>query len=173
CDASPPVDSDGDGVTDASDNCVNVSNPSQTDSDSDGIGDACDATPFPPFSFTVRVTIGNPNENAGRPAVVRVETPTTVSCGNWSSIPSKYTFTCTNATSTTQTIVVTNFDYVRSFATASSDKTYNPCNWTIGGNEVKRTTCDMYPEGQLAVTRTRAAVTTSVTVAAGSKTGAF
>jgi hypothetical protein len=176
CDGSPPTDSDGDGVVDASDNCPLVSNSSQLDSDADSLGDACDPTPLPPFSFTVRVSIGNANENAARPTLVRVQNAVNVNCGNWSASPSKYTFTCTNATSDVQTLLVTNFDYARSFATSGSDKTYNPCPWDISGtniNEVKRTVCDMYPESQLAVTRTRAAVTTTVTVAAGSKSGAF
>ena len=35
-------DSDGDGVDDSIDNCVNVSNPDQADSNGNGIGDACD-----------------------------------------------------------------------------------------------------------------------------------
>jgi hypothetical protein len=38
-------DSDGDGVSDASDNCVNTFNPDQADADSDGLGDACDVSP--------------------------------------------------------------------------------------------------------------------------------
>ncbi len=38
----PPVDSDGDGVADASDNCPNVANADQADSDGDGVGDACE-----------------------------------------------------------------------------------------------------------------------------------
>lgn len=37
-----PPDGDNDGVPDASDNCPNVANASQTDTDGDGIGDACD-----------------------------------------------------------------------------------------------------------------------------------
>jgi hypothetical protein len=46
-------DSDGDGITDPSDNCVSVFNPIlpvdagvQADSDGDGFGDACDACPI-------------------------------------------------------------------------------------------------------------------------------
>ncbi len=37
-------DGDGDGVPDASDNCPQVSNPTQADCDSDGVGDACQST---------------------------------------------------------------------------------------------------------------------------------
>jgi hypothetical protein len=37
------TDSDGDGVPDSRDNCVNVKNADQRDSDGDGYGDACDA----------------------------------------------------------------------------------------------------------------------------------
>lgn len=41
---SPPrvVDTDGDGVADAIDNCPSVLNPDQGDLDADGIGDSCD-----------------------------------------------------------------------------------------------------------------------------------
>jgi len=39
------LDTDGDGVLDAFDNCLNVSNPTQTDTDADSLGDACDNCP--------------------------------------------------------------------------------------------------------------------------------
>ena len=44
-DAPPPLDSDGDGVPDATDNCPNAANPHQADADGDGLGDACDSAP--------------------------------------------------------------------------------------------------------------------------------
>jgi subtilisin family serine protease len=41
--ATPPVDSDGDGVPDNADNCTLVSNPDQRDTNGDGYGNMCDA----------------------------------------------------------------------------------------------------------------------------------
>jgi hypothetical protein len=38
----PEKDSDGDGIIDKNDNCINVSNPDQGDVDGDGLGDVCD-----------------------------------------------------------------------------------------------------------------------------------
>ncbi len=38
-----PVDSDGDGVFDASDNCLTIANADQRDTDGDGYGNLCDA----------------------------------------------------------------------------------------------------------------------------------
>lgn len=42
---TPPVDSDGDGIADASDNCPTVANANQADGDGDLIGDVCDPCP--------------------------------------------------------------------------------------------------------------------------------
>lgn len=39
------TDSDGDGVPDLEDNCINTPNPDQSDSDADGVGDSCDICP--------------------------------------------------------------------------------------------------------------------------------
>jgi hypothetical protein len=44
---SVTVDSDNDGVPDATDNCPSVANPTQIDTDGDGIGDACDTCTSP------------------------------------------------------------------------------------------------------------------------------
>ncbi|MBI5135843.1 MAG: thrombospondin type 3 repeat-containing protein [Nitrospirae bacterium] len=47
CDTSM-LDTDGDGVVNANDNCPNAANTTQTDADSDGVGDACDNCPNTP-----------------------------------------------------------------------------------------------------------------------------
>lgn len=39
------VDTDGDGIVDASDNCPAITNSDQMDTDGDGVGDACDNCP--------------------------------------------------------------------------------------------------------------------------------
>lgn len=46
CTPPDPNDSDGDGVTNAMDNCPSVPNADQADADMDGKGDACDACPM-------------------------------------------------------------------------------------------------------------------------------
>jgi len=45
------VDTDGDGIPDADDNCPNVINPDQTDSSGNGVGDACDQAQLPTLDF--------------------------------------------------------------------------------------------------------------------------
>jgi len=40
--AVPVVDTDGDGIPDSLDNCIQMANPSQLDTDGDGIGNMCD-----------------------------------------------------------------------------------------------------------------------------------
>ena len=44
--APPGLDSDGDGIPDALDNCPLIPNPDQADRDGDGIGDVCDKCPL-------------------------------------------------------------------------------------------------------------------------------
>ena len=41
----PGLDTDGDGIPDAEDNCPAVPNPGQEDTDGDGVGDVCDSCP--------------------------------------------------------------------------------------------------------------------------------
>jgi hypothetical protein len=41
-DVPPPIDTDGDGRPDASDNCPTIANPTQADCNGNGIGDACE-----------------------------------------------------------------------------------------------------------------------------------
>ncbi len=43
-----PVDSDGDGFSDAVDNCPSIANANQQDSDGDGVGNVCDGCPTDP-----------------------------------------------------------------------------------------------------------------------------
>lgn len=52
------IDTDGDGVADADDNCIDVANTDQLDTDGDGVGDMCDVTPPPPTMAFVKMTGG-------------------------------------------------------------------------------------------------------------------
>lgn len=63
-DGDPGTDSDGDGVSDANDNCPNVANPNQRDFDGNGIGNACDELVFTNISGTLN-TSGNVEAGLG------------------------------------------------------------------------------------------------------------
>ncbi|HUR40810.1 MAG TPA: thrombospondin type 3 repeat-containing protein, partial [Verrucomicrobiae bacterium] len=59
-DPGESTDTDGDGVGDNTDNCLNVANPGQADTDGDGMGDACDTvadTTPDAFSFIERTGV--------------------------------------------------------------------------------------------------------------------
>jgi hypothetical protein len=66
-DAALP-DGDGDGVPDATDNCVAIDNPDQGDEDTDGLGDACDNCPHVKNADQANVgetTVGEQADGAG------------------------------------------------------------------------------------------------------------
>ena len=50
------TDTDGDGIPDATDNCPDVYNPTQTDTNGNGVGDACDTTTTTTTSTAVTIT---------------------------------------------------------------------------------------------------------------------
>lgn len=55
---SPAVDSDGDGILNAADNCPGASNSNQSDIDNDSIGDPCDADFAAQVSFIMKLLGG-------------------------------------------------------------------------------------------------------------------
>jgi hypothetical protein len=54
----PVVDTDGDGIPDATDNCPLVPNPDQRDSDGDGTGDACDTVGLADMTLSKSLVAG-------------------------------------------------------------------------------------------------------------------
>jgi len=66
---TPANDTDGDGVPDATDNCVTDPNPTQSDLDGDGAGDACDADDGPLALAQATVRPGTAGAAKGRIAI--------------------------------------------------------------------------------------------------------
>ena len=62
CSPAPP-DGDGDGVTNADDNCPTVANADQADGDGDGIGNACDEFPNDPANDVDGDGVGGDTDN--------------------------------------------------------------------------------------------------------------
>ena len=61
----PVADSDGDGIPDGTDNCLDDANADQIDSDGDGVGDACDD-----HDNSIVEVVGNPLEEGSLPTLV-------------------------------------------------------------------------------------------------------
>ncbi len=61
--APPVIDTDGDGIADATDNCPTMANADQKDTDGDGIGDACEAVVPPTTTDFDGDGILNANDN--------------------------------------------------------------------------------------------------------------
>ena len=57
------IDADGDGVTDAEDNCSSTANADQADADGDGVGDVCDTNYNPSITSTSFTLAENPTQD--------------------------------------------------------------------------------------------------------------
>lgn len=91
------VDSDGDGIQDATDNCTFVQNAAQLDTDFDGIGNACDVTPFQPApTATPLISTATPLPTTTPPPT----TPTVTATPTPASTPATPTATPLPATPT-------------------------------------------------------------------------
>lgn len=77
-------DSDGDGVLNCADNCVDVYNPAQEDGDTDTLGDACDCSPADPTNPDPP-EVGDTTELPDRPGLYLAKTGATVEL-RWDSV---------------------------------------------------------------------------------------
>lgn len=141
-------------------------------SDSGIIGSGSD-----PFTFSASLTLGSQPLLASRPLLSRTQTinsvTTTSTCGSWiTSAP--YVFNCAGATFSEQSLIVTNYNFVR-VTSGGGNQVYNPClQGTLTNAQystrVDAVYCDLYASPT--VTRTRGGLTSTVGVTP-TRTGAF
>ncbi|WP_037470243.1 extracellular catalytic domain type 1 short-chain-length polyhydroxyalkanoate depolymerase [Shewanella waksmanii] len=100
CSAGQPVtDSDGDGINDDIDNCVDIANSDQADNDADGIGNLCDSTPDGGLVDSDNDGIADVNDNC--PAIANSDQADNDADGIGNvcdSTPDGDSFSCTDTT---------------------------------------------------------------------------
>jgi hypothetical protein len=78
--AAMSPDTDGDGVTNIDDNCMEVANPGQADADGDGVGDACPPAAVVPTPDPTAVPTAAPTASATAAPTVVPHTPALPAC---------------------------------------------------------------------------------------------